>query len=70
MSLERLKNKDIDEIGVIYLCWNKYGSNIEVDFMPDNDFETAFDQDCIKNDLAINNDTFFRTYFDVDGENP
>ncbi|MAQ74869.1 MAG: hypothetical protein CL613_00885 [Aquimarina sp.] len=69
VNLSWLKENGIDEIGVIDICWNEYGSNIEVDFMPDNNFETAFDDGCIINDSAIDNDTFFKKYFDTDGEN-
>ncbi len=68
VNVERLKNNDIDRIGVIDICWNEYGSNIEVDFMPDNDFETAFDNGCIMNNSAIDNDIFFETHFNIDGE--
>jgi hypothetical protein len=69
VNLERLKENSIDKIGVIDICWNEYGSDIEVDFMPDNNFETAFIDGCIMNDSAIDNDNFFKTYFDVNGEN-
>lgn len=68
VSMERLKNNSMDKIGVVDICWNEYGSDIEVDFMPNNDFETAFEDGCIMNDSAINNDTFFDTYFNTTGE--
>lgn len=68
LDLNSLKENDINEIGVIDICWNEYGSDIEVDFMPDNNFATAFDDGCIMNSSAIDNDDFFETYFDVNGE--
>lgn len=37
--------------------------------MPDNNFETAFDQGCIMNNATIDNDAFFMAYFNVNGEN-
>jgi len=64
----RLDSHGIETIGVVDICWNEYGSNIEVDFMPDNNFEEAFDEGCIMNDSAIDNRDFFSKYFDVPGE--
>ena len=64
----KLSYSDIEKIGVIDVCWNEYGSDIEIDFMPDNDFETAYDEGCIMNNSAIDNDAFFEKYFGVDGE--
>ncbi|WP_298956156.1 hypothetical protein [uncultured Nonlabens sp.] len=69
VNIEKLKKNNIDKIGVIDICWNEYGSDIEVDFMPDNNFENAFANGCLMNDSAIDNDNFFKTYFDVNGEN-
>ena len=69
INLQDLKENNIDKIGVIDICWNEYGSDIEVDFMSDNDFEKAFYNGCIMNNSAIDNDKFFKTYFNVDGEN-
>ena len=57
-----------DEVGVVDIRWNEYGGDIEIDFMPDNDFDTAFDQGCIMNSSAIDNDEFFIEYFDCMGE--
>lgn len=68
INVEKLNDNGIDKIGVVDICWNEYGSTIEVDFMPDNNFETAFDEGCIMNDSAISNEEFFRTYFEVDAE--
>ncbi len=59
---------DVQEIGVIDICWNEYGGNIEIDFMPSNNFETAFDDGCIMNNHAIDNDRFFKKYFNTDSE--
>ncbi len=67
-TVVRLQNNDIDTIGVVDICWNEYGSDIEVDFMPNNDFEKAFDKGCIMNNSAIDNDEFFKTNFNVVGE--
>ncbi|OJJ18324.1 hypothetical protein BKI52_26260 [marine bacterium AO1-C] len=68
INTAKLKDFEIDEIGVIDLCWNEYGGDIEVDFMPDNNFDTAFDEGCIMNNSAVDNDKFFETHFDVNGE--
>ncbi len=57
-----------DKMGVIDIRWNEYGGDIEVDFMPENDLETAFDEGCIMNDSAIDNDSFFESYFGCSGE--
>lgn len=64
----RLQSNGIETIGVVDICWNEYGSNIEVDFMPDNNFEKAFSEGCIMNDGAILNEKFFSEYFDVSDE--
>jgi len=55
-------------IGVVDIRWNEYGGDIEVDFMPDNNLETAFDQGCIMNSSAIDNDEFFNNTFNCDGD--
>ncbi|MBW1296861.1 hypothetical protein [Aquimarina litoralis] len=68
VDIDRLKNNGIDTIGVIDICWNEYGSDIEVDFMPDNDFDAAYDEGCIMNDSAINNEDFFASHFNTNGE--
>jgi len=58
-----------DNVGVIDIRWNEYGGDIEVDFMPENDLDTAFDEGCIMNNSAIDNDSFFELYFGCSGEN-
>ena len=68
ITTDKLSCSDIEKIGVIDVCWNEYGSDIVIDFMPSNDFETAYDEGCIMNDSAIDNDAFFEKYFGVDGE--
>lgn len=68
VSPQTLTSNNIASIGVVDLCWNEYGGNIEVDFMPDNDLETAFDEGCIMNTSAIDNDGFFEQYFNTSGE--
>jgi len=68
INVERLKKSNIDKIGVVDICWNEYGSDIEVDFMPNNDFNTAFNEGCIMNNSAIDNDAFFEQHFNVSGE--
>ncbi|WP_103072552.1 hypothetical protein [Aquimarina sediminis] len=68
INIERLHTNGIDTIGVIDICWNEYGSDIEVDFMPNNDFDTAFDDGCIMNNSAIDNDNFFSLHFNTTGE--
>ncbi|MBE7646585.1 hypothetical protein [Tenacibaculum finnmarkense] len=65
-TLDKLQRNNIDTIGVIDICWNEYDNDIEVDFMPDNNFATAFKDGCIMNNSAIDNDDFFKTYFDED----
>lgn len=65
---EKLQRSSIEKIGVIDICWNEYGSDFEVDYMPSNDFTTAFDDGCIMNNHAIDNDAFFKKYFNTDGE--
>ncbi|UII31035.1 hypothetical protein LVD17_22340 [Fulvivirga ulvae] len=64
----RLLANTRESIGVVDICWNEYGGNIEVDFMPGNDLETAFDEGCIMNTSAIDNDGFFEQYFSISGE--
>lgn len=66
ITLEKLQRNNINQIGVIDIYWNEYDHDIEVDFMADNNFETAFDNGCIMNNSAIDNDAFFKTYFDID----
>lgn len=68
LERSRLQLNKIETIGVVDICWNEYGSDIEVDFMPDNNFVKAFAEGCIMNDSAIDNDKFFIEYFDVPGE--
>lgn len=65
---QRLDRHKIESIGVVDICWNEYGGNIEVDFMPDNDLDIAFDEGCIMNDSAIDNDGFFEQYFNISGD--
>src|SRR5690606_35316603 len=64
----RLDSHGIETIGVVDICCNECGSNIEVDFMLDNNFEESFDEGCIMNDSAIDNLDFFSKYFDVNRE--
>ncbi|MEX6625882.1 hypothetical protein [Tenacibaculum salmonis] len=66
VTLEELQRNNINTIGVIDICWNEYDNDIEVDFMANNNFETAFNNGCIMNNSAIDNDAFFKTYFDED----
>ena len=68
VKLQRLRDYGIDTIGVIDICWNEYGGDIEVDFMPSNNFDYAFDDGCILNNHAVDNDIFFKEYFNTDGE--
>lgn len=68
MSVQDLKDNDIVEIGAISFNWNQYGGDITIDFTPDNDEETAFDEGYIMADTAIDNDCFFQKYFDCTGE--
>jgi len=68
VKLEILKEYDINTIGVIDICWNEYAGDIELDFMPSNNFDDAFDEGCIMNNHAVDNDKFFKEYFNTDGE--
>ncbi|WP_299673851.1 hypothetical protein [uncultured Tenacibaculum sp.] len=68
ITKDKLRYSDIEKIGVIDVCWNEYGSDIEIDFMPNNDFEIAYDEGCIMNNSAIDNDVFFEKHFGVNGE--
>lgn len=69
ISVQSLKDNDIIEIGAISFNWNQYGGDITIDFTPDNDKDTAFDKGYIMAESAIENDSFFQTYFDCSGEN-
>ena len=68
ISLQELKDNDIEEIGAISFNWNQYGGDITIDFTSDNDEETAFDEGYIMANTAIDNDTFFQKYFNCTGE--
>jgi|GEM_PF-6665734 len=69
LDVEELCEEIEDEtIGVVDVRWNEYGGDIEIDFMPDNDFNTAFDQGCIINSSAVDNDDFFMNNFNCTGE--
>lgn len=68
LSLQNLKDNEIEEIGAISFNWNQYGGDITIDFTPDNDEETAFSAGYIMAESAIDNDSFFQKYFDCTGE--
>ncbi|MBL6448529.1 hypothetical protein JMN32_19620 [Fulvivirga sp. 29W222] len=68
VDTNHLGNNNIDKIGVVDICWNEYGGDIEVDFLPENDIDTAFDEGCIMNTSAIDNNVFFEQYFNISGE--
>ena len=65
LNFEQFEN---DPVGVVDIRWNEYGGDIEIDFTPDNNLETAFDDGCIMNNSAVDNDEFFIEYFDCLGE--
>jgi hypothetical protein len=68
VTVQKLKNNDIDEIGAISFNWNQYDGDITIDFSSDNSIETAFDEGYIMANSAIDNDSFFQEYFDCTGE--
>ncbi|MDR7212074.1 hypothetical protein [Flavobacterium piscis] len=69
VSVQNLEDNDIDKIGAVSFNWNQYDGNITIDFSPDNNEDTAFDEGYIMADTAIDNNSFFQKYFDCTGEN-
>ncbi|WP_130735744.1 hypothetical protein [Flavobacterium sp. J27] len=67
MSLQDLKDNTINQIGAITFSWNEYDGDITIDFAPNNDEETAFDEGYIMAESAIDNDLFFQKYFNCSG---
>ena len=65
---QRMQSHGVESIGVIDLCWNESGGDIEVDYLPGNDFGEAFEMGCVMNNSAIDNDAFFERFFGVSGE--
>lgn len=68
VTLQKLKDNAIEEIGAISFNWNQYGGDITIDFSSDNSVETAFDDGYIMANSAIDNDSFFQEYFDCSGK--
>ncbi len=68
LSAQDLEDNEIREIGAISFNWNQYGGDITIDFTPENDKETAFDEGYIMAESAIDNDPFFQKYFECSGD--
>ena len=68
ISVEKLEDNDIEKIGAISFNWNQYGGDITIDFTPNNNKDTAFDEGYIMADTAIDNNSFFQKYFGCTGK--